>query len=235
MSRLISTSSAPKRVSSHLRALALCSALLFVCGTAKAELLFNNLSPTNAQTGYSFGAHTSYAQKFSSGSGGAITNISLNLFNSALNPYSGAFAVGIFADTGSGPTASSLFDYFVGDENDLGTLGGSSISLAGNVVGFDTPLAAGTSYWLVVQKENLSTNGSSLSWGGGGNAQGGSGKTYMTLNYGTTWTEILSFPAGFGAEIETSQAVPEPGTWAAAALLVGTAGYVRWRKRAKVS
>jgi hypothetical protein len=30
-------------------------------------------------------------------------------------------------------------------------------------------------------------------------------------------------------------AVPEPGTWAAAALLIGTAGYVRWRKRAKVS
>ena len=29
--------------------------------------------------------------------------------------------------------------------------------------------------------------------------------------------------------------VPEPGTWAAAALLVGAAGYVRWRKRAKVS
>ena len=29
--------------------------------------------------------------------------------------------------------------------------------------------------------------------------------------------------------------VPEPGTWAAAALLVGGAGFVRWRKRAKVS
>jgi len=29
--------------------------------------------------------------------------------------------------------------------------------------------------------------------------------------------------------------VPEPGTWAAAALLVGAAGYARWRKRAKVS
>ena len=26
-----------------------------------------------------------------------------------------------------------------------------------------------------------------------------------------------------------------PGTWAAAALLAGTPGYVRWRKRAKVS
>ena len=29
--------------------------------------------------------------------------------------------------------------------------------------------------------------------------------------------------------------VPEPSTWAAAALLVGAAGCVRWRKRAKVS
>lgn len=30
-------------------------------------------------------------------------------------------------------------------------------------------------------------------------------------------------------------AVPEPGTWAAAALLVGGAAFARWRKRAKVS
>lgn len=29
--------------------------------------------------------------------------------------------------------------------------------------------------------------------------------------------------------------VPEPGTWAAAALLLGGAGFARWRKRAKVS
>jgi hypothetical protein len=29
--------------------------------------------------------------------------------------------------------------------------------------------------------------------------------------------------------------VPEPGTWAAAALLIGTAGYVRWCRRAKVA
>lgn len=29
--------------------------------------------------------------------------------------------------------------------------------------------------------------------------------------------------------------IPEPGTWAAAALLAGGAGFMRWRKRAKVS
>ncbi|MGA1124293.1 MAG: PEP-CTERM sorting domain-containing protein, partial [Chthoniobacterales bacterium] len=34
---------------------------------------------------------------------------------------------------------------------------------------------------------------------------------------------------------QVSQAVPEPGTWAAAALLVGGAAFMRWRKRAKVS
>ena len=34
---------------------------------------------------------------------------------------------------------------------------------------------------------------------------------------------------------QVSQAVPEPGTWAAAALLVGGAAFMRWRKRVKVS
>lgn len=30
-------------------------------------------------------------------------------------------------------------------------------------------------------------------------------------------------------------AVPEPGTWAAAALLLGAAAFIRWRKRARVA
>jgi len=41
---------------------------------------------------------------------------------------------------------------------------------------------------------------------------------------------ITSFEAPGG-----SAAVPEPGTWAAAALLAGGAGFMRWRKRAKVA
>jgi hypothetical protein len=39
----------------------------------------------------------------------------------------------------------------------------------------------------------------------------------------------LMFTAAGGA------AVPEPGTWAAAALLVGGAAFMRWRKRKQVS
>jgi hypothetical protein len=199
----------------------MCVALLFVAFTAKAESIFSNLNTTNALNGYSFGAHTSYAQKFSSGSGGSITNISLNLFNNTPNPFSGGLTVGIFADTGSGPSASSLFDYFTGDETDLGTLGGAPISLAGNIVGADTPLSSGTFYWLVVQRDNPSTNGASLSWGAGDSFQGGAGLTYQTVDFGANWTEIPSFSEGFGAEI-FAEAVPAPSTYAL--LMLGAAG-----------
>jgi hypothetical protein len=39
---------------------------------------------------------------------------------------------------------------------------------------------------------------------------------------------FVTYTAGGG------QPVPEPGTWAAAALLAGAAGYVRWRRRKEV-
>ena len=71
-------------------------------------------------------------------------------------------------------------------------------------------------------------------------------------NYGwlaVTWTassdqfQILSgayeSEAGVGIRAGAGgpgpAAVPEPGTWAAAALLVGGAGFMRWRKREKVA
>jgi len=66
-------------------------------------------------------------------------------------------------------------------------------------------------------------------------------------NYGwlnTTWTastgqfQILSgaYESVVGADIFTpAAAVPEPGTWAASALLAGGAGFMRWRKRKQVS
>ena len=46
--------------------------------------------------------------------------------------------------------------------------------------------------------------------------------------FGPAQSIISSFEVG-------SAAVPEPGTWAAAALLAGGAAFMRWRKRTKVS
>ncbi|MBU3666781.1 MAG: hypothetical protein FGM15_13035 [Chthoniobacterales bacterium] len=63
-----------------------------------------------------------------------------------------------------------------------------------------------------------------------------SNKSFATLQvtpgtYVWSWTgDSMTMNIGSPAP-----AIPEPGTWAAAALLVGGAGYVRWRKRAKIS
>jgi hypothetical protein len=78
---------------------------------------------------------------------------------------------------------------------------------------------------------------------GGGQSQSGSasfsvlaGQTFgfrvvaVDDGNGRPQSTISSFEAPSG-----SAAVPEPGTWAAAALLAGGAAFMRWRKRAKVA
>jgi hypothetical protein len=83
------------------------------------------------------------------------------------------------------------------------------------------------------------------------NFGGGSYMGFQTSqgNYGwleVTWTSASSqFQILSGAYESTPNVailagprpavVPEPGTWAAAALLAGGAGFMRWRKRAKVA
>jgi hypothetical protein len=44
---------------------------------------------------------------------------------------------------------------------------------------------------------------------------------------------VLTSTTGPIFDAQASQAIPEPGTWAAAALLAGGAAFVRWRKRKK--
>jgi hypothetical protein len=63
------------------------------------------------------------------------------------------------------------------------------------------------------------------------------------VNLGSSFTVAIRYSDAFGDQANTSSGVtfsaqnigpepiPEPGTWAAAALLVGGAAYARWRKR----
>ena len=216
-----------------MRGILLGLAVMVLAGVARGDVVFDNLSPTNTASGSTFGAHTSYAQKFSSGNGGAISTIKLNLFNNTT--FSGAISVQIYSvvTTGSdtGKPNTLAFDFFLGDQNNLGTLGGGPISITGNISGFNTALQAGTDYFLVVNRGASATNGGSLDWGAGDSSQGGAGKTYSAATLGGAWTEVTSFPQGFGAEIVT---VPEPGTL----LLGGIAaacggGGVWWRRKRK--
>ena len=41
--------------------------------------------------------------------------------------------------------------------------------------------------------------------------------------------------SGSGGTVTFGAGVPEPGTWASAMLLIGTAGFMQWRKRAKAA
>ena len=56
---------------------------------------------------------------------------------------------------------------------------------------------------------------------------------WRSTDSGATWADAAP-TTGFNMLVNATPApIPEPGTWAAAALLVGAAGYVRWRRRVK--
>ena len=65
----------------------------------------------------------------------------------------------------------------------------------------------------------------------------GSGPLRINLQSGNTLTRFAGAidNMAFWDSVPTPAAIPEPGTWAAAALLVGGAAFVRWRRRAKVA
>jgi MYXO-CTERM domain-containing protein len=66
--------------------------------------------------------------------------------------------------------------------------------------------------------------------GTGGFANGLGGGTFSLAQSGNDLNLVFTAAGGPGPS-----PVPEPGTWAAAALLVGGAAFMRWRRRNKVS
>lgn len=132
--------------------------------------------------------------------------------------------------------------------NDIAFPGG-----VGQVLG----TTAGTDYTIrfsiydigsLISKINFTLNGTQL--GTNLNAQGGSivggttkGQTY-NYNFTAVGSDLISFawpgPGGgpqvsilADVQVVPAAPVPEPGTWAAAALLVSGAAFMRWRKGVK--
>jgi fibronectin-binding autotransporter adhesin len=114
----------------------------------------------------------------------------------------------------------------------LWSLSGIAPDADGNALNFDnaqnytwTILTAATGInGFAADKFNINL-GAANGTAGFANALGGG--TFSLLTSGNNLN--LMFTAAGGA------AVPEPGTWAAAALLVGGAAFMRWRKRKQVS
>lgn len=70
---------------------------------------------------------------------------------------------------------------------------------------------------------------------GGGVINDGAEMSVFTRYASANEFNVLTSTTGPIFAAEAPAAVPEPGTWAAAALLAGGAAFMRWRKRAKVS
>ena len=85
----------------------------------------------------------------------------------------------------------------------------------------------------------LEGNYTQLSDNGGAMDQSGSASFSVlagqTFGFRVVTADDLWGPAQSTISSFEVAAVPEPGTWAAAALLAGGAGFMRWRKRAKVA
>lgn len=136
------------------------------------------------------------------------------------------------ADINSKPTGSALYTVFSGygfgawaDEKPVAT-------------SLNYSLSANTTYLLVMQ----GSSGGTLGWKYPTATLPTSSISptptfynWRSTDSGSTWSDAAP-TTGFNMIVNATAApVPEPGTWAAAALLVGAAGYVRLRKCAQAS
>jgi hypothetical protein len=160
--------------------------------------------------------------------------------------------LGLNVNTGSTDTRVQIL------ADSSGTPSGSPLATITGAVGSSTPalytftlvspllLASNSTYWIVVsdpdagQQYNwvynddgdspVGLNGSGYSWPAAG--------TLRSTNSGVSWADRsanFERTAAFYVNASAPAVVPEPGTWAAAALLAGGAAFARWRRRSKAS
>lgn len=163
------------------------------------------------------------------------------------NTYLNVVSLGIY---GSGSATASLYSSSAGSPGSLITSVTQSIVNLSNpaLQAFDfggLSLTNASSYWIVLR----GASGTPFNWAFNDNgdfptAQNSSGwsplspVTKSSANSGSSWTTSgVNRPASISITASSTApepaAIPEPGTWAAAALLIGAAAYVRLRRRAQ--
>lgn len=193
------------------KALSLLALSLLAISSAQAAIIFNPTNPLNVSnqggfTGVVTGAEDPFVE--------ALVRFNITGLNPS--PLPSSFQISGISLRGDGITTSLSF---------------SNITITGNgtfvtsFVNLNNPIS------------NLDFANSLVSFNlpGGGVINDGALFT-VTARYrsGVEFDQITS-STGPIYDAQTSAAIPEPGTWAAAALLAGGAAFMRWRKRAKVS
>lgn len=201
-------------------------------GVSKADVVFGNLGSlgTNDVSSTNFGiSDTNWlGQGFTvGGTNTAVTSVTLGLFDANATPVT----VSIYAGGTAGPTGSPL-----------GTSTQAVASLTPSLQTFNfspnVALTSGSPYWVVASTSEVSGlfNWAFNDAGDFGTVQNASGwtavsnQTRLSTDGGLTWSNSgVNRPTSFS--INAVAPVPEPSTYALAAIGLGVAGLVRARRR----
>ncbi len=227
----------PRHPAIHLvSGLLLIATLLFApFNSASAALIVISNSPNTVDGGSSLSSTAYKAILFTTGPYASyITSLVLGLNPRSGTPFTGALNISLWSTTSNGTEYEP--------DTQLATTGTQLVTINStqNLYTFDGifgggfSMSASTPYALV-----LSSDPNEIKWGrkADGPITTGGGFTFHSFNQSTdsggSWT--TSNVAQDNAIVMEVAVVPEPGTWAAAALLAAGATFMRWRRRAKAS
>lgn len=213
-------------------------AVVLLAGSSHAsQVVFGNLGSDGSEgldtSRTSVTATTWLAQGFSTGIGS--TDLFIDSIVLGLSPTAGSVSTSISIWSGTGGTP--------GDPGSLlYSSSSTSVSTLNSKYTFSfsgASLAANTSYWVVLQQAGVD-------WNQNGDLdtpqqENASGYSYLTSRRtqtsGSSWGNAPSqnYAISITASSTGPAPIPEPGTWAAATLLIGAAAYARWRRRAQAA
>lgn len=165
-----------------------------------------------------------------------LNNVSVDLYET--QDSTSPFFVSIYSNSGDSDSPDvELGRFLTGDFPP--TIGGI-YTYSGYTGGL---LAPSTSYWLVLGADAADVEDPTMYlWWSTSSSSYSSADSWLippTANsalsfLGGSWSVGSETPFMFAIDASAA-AVPEPGTWATAALLAGGAGFIRWRRRQKLT
>ena len=218
---------------------ALLAAIFISISSIHAEIIFGNLGSSGRggldTASQQITSTTWLAQGFTTPVSGGLLNLESIVLGLSVNSGFTDTRVQLFANSGGLPSGSALATV-------LGSVASNTPALYTFTLASPYLLSSGTTYWIVVSDPDV---GDQYNWvfnedqinPSGQNSSGylwPSAGTLRTINGGANWSDRSAFTqsdAAFYLNASAAPVIPEPGTWAAAALLAGGAAFARWRKR----